>query len=202
MTPLPTEGHTSHGRFGGCHPDHDPERRKWQSPEAVLAEIGLRPGDTFIDIGCGAGFFAIPAARMVGENGKVYGLDISSEALDLLRGRAAEEGLANISLTLGRAEDTIVCEGCGDTVFFGNVLHDFDDPRLVLQNARHMVKSSGRLVNLDWKKEPMTPGPPIRKRLNEEDAAQMIAGAGFRVELRKESGPYHYLLVARPQPAR
>ena len=49
----------------------DHERRKWQNPEAILSSIGLRPGFTLIDIGCGSGFFALPAAKIVGKKGKV-----------------------------------------------------------------------------------------------------------------------------------
>ena len=50
-------------------------RRKWQNPEDILREIGLETGMTFLDIGCGNGFFTLPAARMVGPAGQVYGLD-------------------------------------------------------------------------------------------------------------------------------
>lgn len=53
----------------------DPERRKWQDPLAILSYIGLKTGQTFVDIGCGGGFFALPAARVVGESGRVYGID-------------------------------------------------------------------------------------------------------------------------------
>ena len=50
--------------FGGILRDEQ-ERRKWQNPEDILAEIGLRSGMTFMDIGCCQGFFTIPAARIV-----------------------------------------------------------------------------------------------------------------------------------------
>jgi cyclopropane fatty-acyl-phospholipid synthase-like methyltransferase len=47
------------------HHGDETERRKWQNPEAILSEIGLKSGQTFVDIGCGDGSFAIPAARLV-----------------------------------------------------------------------------------------------------------------------------------------
>lgn len=52
--------------FGGILRD---EQRKWQNPENILAEIGLRSGMTFMDNGCGQGFFTIPAAKIVGDSG-------------------------------------------------------------------------------------------------------------------------------------
>jgi ubiquinone/menaquinone biosynthesis C-methylase UbiE len=177
----------------------DPERRKWQNPEAILSSIGLNPGDTFADIGCGGGFFALPAARIVGKKGKVYGLDTNIESIAGLKDQASIEGLKNFCLTVGRAEESFMCEQCADIVFFGMVLHDFQDPSKVLENARVMVKPAGRLVNLDWKKEPMELGPPLKIRFDEEMAARLIEEAGFTLETIKDSGAYHYLVIAKPQ---
>lgn len=179
-------------------PAIDPERRKWQNPEAILADIGLKPGFTFIDIGCGGGFFTLPAARMVGRRGKVYGLDVDARSITRLKELAAKKGLKNLNLTVGRAEESVICEQCADIVFFGIALHDFQDPARVLKNAKKMVKSAGKLVNLDWKKEPMDLGPPLKIRFSKDIAVRLIQTAGFTVETVKDSGPYHYLVVARP----
>lgn len=178
--------------------DDEKERTKWQNPEAILADIGLKPGLTFIDVGCGEGFFALPAARIVGKKGKVCGVDIYKEAVDQLKEKAMKEGLRNLNLTIGAAEDTILCEGCADIVFFGIDLHDFRDPTKVLMNAKRMLKPTGRLVDLDWKKQPMEIGPPLHIRFSQEEAVKRIEAAGFRIETAKEAGPYHYLVIARP----
>jgi len=146
------------------------ERRRWQNPEAILLDIGLRKGFTFVDLGCGDGFFALPAAMLVGKRGKVYCLDIHAEVIDRLKERAMKEGLRNLTAKVGKAEETIFCEECADIVFLGIVLHDFEDPVKVLTNAKRMMKSTGRLIDLDWKKEPMELGPPLRIRFSEEEA--------------------------------
>jgi ubiquinone/menaquinone biosynthesis C-methylase UbiE len=177
---------------------NDPERRKWQNPETILANIGLKTGLTFMDIGCGGGFFALPAARVVGEGGKVYGIDTNAESISELRELASREGLNNLELTVGRAEDTVLCETCADIIFFGIVLHDFDDPSKVLQNAKKMLNSAGRLANLDWKKTSTQLGPPLQIRFSEEKAAQLIEAAGFEVLSVNDVGPYHYMIVAKP----
>ncbi len=172
------------------------ERRKWQNPEAILAGIGLKAGLTFMDIGCGSGFFALPAARIVGESGKVYGVDKASESISNLKELASREGLNNLDLTIGKAEDVVKCEACADIIFFGIVLHDFENPARVLENARKMLKPNGSLVNLDWKKEPAEFGPPVQIRFSQEEAVCLIEAGGFRVQAVKESGPYHYLVIA------
>lgn len=162
-----------------------------------MTDIGLKLGSIFTDIGCGNGFFALPAARMAGETGKVYGLDVDAEFIGELKEKAAEEGLTNVSLTVGEAEETVLCEACADIVFFGIDLHDFKDPTKVLVNAKRMLKSIGRLVDLDWKKEPMELGPPLEIRFSEEQAVKLIQNAGFEIKMTKEAGPYHYIIMAK-----
>ncbi|MBI2857474.1 MAG: class I SAM-dependent methyltransferase [Chloroflexi bacterium] len=185
------------GDMHKLHEMDDSERRQWQDPEAILTGIGVSAGSTFVDIGCGSGFFTRAAARLVGVNGKAYGIDISSEAIEEAKRRAVTEGLRNIALTSGKAEDMILCEGCADVVFFGIVLHDFESPSKVLRNARHMLKPGGRLANLDWKKQAMPFGPPLQKRFDEAKASALIESAGLIPEPAIESGPYHYLITAR-----
>jgi ubiquinone/menaquinone biosynthesis C-methylase UbiE len=177
------------------YPD-ERERRKWQDPEAILTGIGLQAGLTFMDIGCGNGFFALPAARIVGESGKVYGIDKDAESINNLKEMAGREGLHNLDLTVGKADDVVMCTACADIIFFGIVLHDFENPVVVLENARKMLKPSGRLVNLDWKKEPMELGPPLKIRFSPEEAVRLIEAAGFRIQEVTESGTYHYLVTA------
>jgi ubiquinone/menaquinone biosynthesis C-methylase UbiE len=182
-----------HGR---SRPFDDHERRKWQEPEAILSGIGVKSGMTFADIGCGGGFFALTAARMVGTNGKVYCLDASAAAIANLKEKAAGEGLKNLHLTVGRAEESVVCQHCADIVFIGTALHDFQDPSQVLENTKDIIKPTGRLVDLDWKKEPLF-GPPRHIRFDEAKASRLIEAAGYKIETIKDSGPYHYLIIAR-----
>jgi ubiquinone/menaquinone biosynthesis C-methylase UbiE len=176
----------------------DDARRKWHDPEAILYKIGLKPGDKFIDIGCGYGFFAIPAAKIVGEKGKVFGVDIYAEAIKELKETAAREGLSNLELVVGEAEKTVFCKACADIVFFGIDLHDFADPFTVLQNAREMLKPVGKVIDLDWKKIQMEFGPPFEKRFSEEQAKRLIESSGFIVETIEDVRPYNYLIIARP----
>jgi len=173
-------------------------RRKRHEPETTLKEIGLRAGMVFMDIGCGDGVFAIPAARLVGEKGKVYAVDADASAITRLKHEAVEKGLKNLKATVGAAEETVFCNECADIVFYSIVLHDFRDPAKVLHNAKRMIKPAGMLVNLDWKKKPMSFGPPVRIRFSEEQAANLIKQAGFRIESVRDAGRYHYIITAKP----
>jgi ubiquinone/menaquinone biosynthesis C-methylase UbiE len=185
---------TQHRHF---HIYPESERRAWQDPEDILSATCLRDGMTFVDVGCGDGFFSIPAARVVGEKGRVLAVDVDSERLRSLRGKAAKEGLDNIRTVEGKAEDTLPCHGEADVVFLGMVLHDFEDPEKVLANAAAMLKPGGVLANLDWKKEYRGIGPPASIRFDEGKAKGLISRHGFEAYSVTDRGPFHYLVLAK-----
>ena len=62
-----------------------------------------------------------------------------------------------------------------------------------------MRKSTGRLINLDWKKEHMSFGPPYARRFTERQSKKLIEDAGFIVESIEDTGLYHYLIAARKE---
>jgi ubiquinone/menaquinone biosynthesis C-methylase UbiE len=172
------------------------KRRSWYNPEAILQD--LDQGMTFVDVGCGDGFFSLLAAKKVGDNGKVYAVDIDASAIEKLKNHAKAEGIGNIDAKVGSAEYTVFCVGCADMVFFSMNLHDFDDPAKVLSNALKMVKSTGCLIDLDWKKQQMAFGPPFSIRFSEEKVCELLKNAGFKVDSMVDVGPYHYVVTAKP----
>ncbi len=172
------------------------ERRKRLDPQMVMGEIGLEEGEVLIDLGSGNGFFSIPAARIAGEKGRIYSIDANPDAIQFLRGKAFEENLGNVIATVGRAEETIPCEGCGDVVFFAEVLHDFQDQTMVLENAFRMLKPGGKVVNLDWKKERGEMGPPYHIRFSEQKVINLLTGAGFVMDSVEEFDAHHYIIKA------
>jgi ubiquinone/menaquinone biosynthesis C-methylase UbiE len=90
----------------------------------VLQEIGIRRGQTVLDFGCGSGTYTIPAARIVGEQGRVYALDKDKEALDKLMEKAESAGLKNIERmeTSGKLEIELADKSV-DVVLLFDVFH-------------------------------------------------------------------------------
>lgn len=182
----------------GCHGGFsldDATRRSWYNPEAILKD--LHAGMTFVDVGCGDGFFSLLAAKKVGPKGRVYAVDVDASGIEKLQNKADAQGLTNIVAAVGRAEDTVFCEECADIVFYSMDLHDFADPAKVLENARKMIKPTGKVLDLDWKKQEMPFGPPKAIRFSEEKVSELFRAAGFCAEVA-EAGPYHYLATAKP----
>ena len=185
----------------GCHGSFsldEPTRRSWYNPEAVLSEAGLRSDMMFADIGCGDGFFSILAAQIVCETGTVFAVDSDEKAIERLRSKATQLNLGNIKAVVGTAEKTVFCKACIDLVFYSMVLHDFEAPAQVLLNAKKMLKPSGTLANLDWKKARMPIGPPFAIRFSEQDTLGLLKMAGFNRSKVKDAGLYHYLVMSKP----
>jgi ubiquinone/menaquinone biosynthesis C-methylase UbiE len=183
----------------GCHGGFsldEATRRSWYNPDTILKDLGA--GMVFMDIGCGDGFFTVLAAKKVGETGKVYAVDVDASAVEKLKQKAQAAGLKNVTAKVGAAEDTVFCKKCADFVFYSMDLHDFNDPEKVLKNAKEMVKPTGWLIDLDWKKIEMPFGPPVAIRFSEEKIAGLMKSAGFTVAEVKDAGPYHYLVTAKP----
>jgi ubiquinone/menaquinone biosynthesis C-methylase UbiE len=173
------------------------ERKKLQNPPEILKKIGLQPGQKLLDIGCGDGFFTIPASKIVGPEGKIYGIDIDSDAICRLKLKISKEGLKNIELKIGPAETTIFPNVQADFAFFSIDLHDFKEVTKVLTNARRMLKDGGTLIDIDWKKEAMEFGPSMEKKFDINKAKLIIRTAGFKFEKVEELGPFFYMITAK-----
>src|SRR5690349_7185835 len=78
-----------------------PEREEEEKPELLLKALKLKPGDAAADIGAGTGYYSWRMAKVVGEKGRVYAVDIQQEMLDLLAEKMAERKITNIKEVLG-----------------------------------------------------------------------------------------------------
>lgn len=175
---------------------NEEERLKRQDPVKILESSGLKPSMTFIDLGSNEGFFTLPAAKIVGPKGQIYAVDVDKQAIETLNQKLTNLGTSNFGTVSGRAEDTVFGKGIADFVFLGTVLHDFADPLQVLKNAKTMLKPSGKLVNLDWRKKATVMGPPLDIRFSKAKSRALIEEAGMRVTSVKNYDDSYYLIEA------
>lgn len=130
-----------------------PERVDEEQPERVLDAMGLRPGDVVADVGCGSGYYARRIARRVQPGGTVYCEDIQPEMLDIMRERAADEGVTGIEPVLGTATDPRLPAGAMDWVIIADVYHEMSDPAPMLAGIRHALTPGGQVALLEYRAE-------------------------------------------------
>lgn len=116
--------------------------QKWEQFNLV------KEGQTFLDYGCGPGWFAMPAAKTVGMSGKVYALDCFSRQLKMVEGRARKAGLTNIETILSDNKTGLPDE-CIDTIWMCDVFHEVKQRRAVLEELHRVLRSEGVLAIYD-----------------------------------------------------
>ena len=170
-----------------------PERVRSEDPRALWRRAGLAPGMTVVDVGAGSGYFALPAAEIVGPTGRVFAVDVSPELVGLVRDRIRERGLTNAVALRSTAKKIPLPSGRADRVLMANLLHGL--PSSTVAEAARLVRPGGRLLNEDWAKRPTEGGPPVEHRLTPTEASQVLERYGLRRVGSAAFGPSHYLVT-------
>jgi len=125
-------------------------RRFFQNPEELLGRF-IHEGQTVIDIGCGSGFFTLPMARLVGENGRVIAVDIQKGMLDKVDHNAKKAGLqSRIQLHQSREDRLEVTEKVDFALAFWMV-HEVPDTRKFLVQVRDILKPGASFLLVEPK---------------------------------------------------
>ena len=113
----------------------------------LLKDVGIKAGQVVLDFGCGSGTYTIPAAKIIGDKGKVYALDKDSEALNELMRKAQSAGLNNIERLETEGELRIdLTDNSVDAVLLFDVLHYYyfpqmDDKRKLFNEVHRICKA-------------------------------------------------------------
>jgi len=113
------------------------------NPYDRLNAAGLKPGQKVLEVGCGPGFFTIPAAKIVGDEGFVYALDLNSFAVEHVRRKVERSGQGNVKVVYADAIKTGLPEGSIDVAFLFSVIHAFSEVGEVMKEMHRVLKADG-----------------------------------------------------------
>jgi len=152
--------------------------KRWLDNHAseVLTELGVKAGQEILDFGCGSGTYTIPAAKLVGKDGRVYALDINKGTLDRMEERAKQEGLRNIVRIDTPSEGGIPLEDeTIDLILMIDVLQEIDNRESLFDEVYRILKTGG-IVSV----YPM--------HIAEEEVEKLATSKGLSLEERKIQG--------------
>ena len=107
---------------------------------------GVQPGDAVLDVCCGTGASALPAAQMVGPSGRVLGVDFAERLLELGRAKAMKRGLGNVEFMTGDLTRLDVEDGFFDVVICAFGIFFAPDMPAALNGLWRRVRTGGTLV--------------------------------------------------------
>jgi SAM-dependent methyltransferase len=141
-----------------------PERQEEERPDLLLPALEIKRGQAVADIGAGTGYYTRQLAKLVGESGTVYAVDIQPEMLDLLTNKMAELKIKNVKPVLGTVSDPKLPADALDLILMVDVYHEFDHPYEMAKAMTRALKPGGRIVFIEFRAEnPEIPIKPVHK---------------------------------------
>lgn len=120
----------------------------------IGAIVGPRPGSVVADIGAGSGFMAHLFSRLVGQEGRVYAVDINGALLESIAAGAEEKGLSNLETVLCTEKSAKLPPESVDLVFICDTYHHFEYPRNTMSTVHRALRPGGQLVIVDFERIP------------------------------------------------
>jgi ubiquinone/menaquinone biosynthesis C-methylase UbiE len=172
-------------------------REREEQSTLMLENLGVLPGMTVCDMGCGNGYHSLRLAKRVGPRGKVLAVDIQSEMLRLLKARAQRGGLNNITPVLSTPLDPQLPKGKVDLILCVDVYHEFSHPERMLRAMRESLSAKGQLVLVEYREEdPRVPIKPLHKMSKRQILKELLPN-GYRLVREFNDLPWQHMMFFR-----
>ena len=169
-------------------------REREERCSLMLANLGVKPGMTVCDMGCGNGFHTLKLARMTGPTGSVLAVDVQPEMLKLLRERTEKEGLENITPILGSFHHPRLPPKSVDLILLVDVYHEFSHPVSMLKGMRESLRPEGVIVLVEFRSEDLkVPIKPLHK-MSKEQILKEIPANGFKLVKDYDKLPWQHMM--------
>lgn len=168
------------------------------TPEHLIEHLFIRKGGTVADIGSGSGAYLIPLARKVGEEGKVYAIDIHKEVLDTAKKTLDSLGYINVDIIWANIEEGVYLDSYAlDAVVLSNTLFMLEHKEQALREIKRVLIPEGLMLVVDWSKSHGGIGPHTDHVVTEAQAEDLCIKSGFTIVSRLPAGEYHYAFIAK-----
>jgi len=135
----------------------NPVRRKIQSPKAITEWMGVKDGMTILEIGPGSGTFTFEVAEQVGDDGRIYAIDIQESIVNALGEKVEDRGINNVEVKQASVYELPFPDRYFDRVFMVTVFGEIPDKREALVEIHRVLKDDGILAIGEFLPDPDYP---------------------------------------------
>lgn len=170
------------------------EREREERCSMMLANLGVKPGMTVCDMGCGNGFHTLQIAKLLGRSGQVFGVDVQPTMLKLLRERMEGQGIENVVPILGSFHNPRLPQKSVDLILMVDVYHEFSHPVQMLAAMKKSLKPDGVIVLVEFRTEDEdVPIKPLHKMSKKQIHKEMNAN-GLKLVKEFNRLPWQHMM--------
>ena len=170
------------------------------NPQKNLEELSIGRGAHVADFGAGSGHYSLAVARLVGEDGKVFCIDINGDLLTKVKNHARQEGLENLDIIksdLERPKGSKLQDASVELVIIANTLFALEDKVAVVKEAFRILRPKGRVLVVEWSDSFAGLGPHTSHVVTKEESQKIFENEKFKLEREISAGDHHYGLIFR-----
>ncbi len=178
------------------------EQTETLSAQTIIKRAGIKKGMHVAEIGTGGdGHVVFPVAKKVGEEGRVYAIEVQKNLLDLLERRSVDMDLHNVDFIHAHAElinGTTLPNNTVDRIIYVNTMHQMDNKENALTEAARILKQDGEILIIDWGKQKGCPHPSLKNYcFDPEDLAPIWKKANLVHIDTFDVSPYYWGTVLK-----
>lgn len=168
------------------------------NPKQIVSALAITPGLKIADLGAGTGAFSVAFSERLGENGKVYSIEVQEPLFLKLKDEIKTRHLSNIEPILADIESrggTHIIDSLIDVVLLSNVMFQVEDKDGCIEEVKRIIKSGGKVVVIDWTDSFLGMGPRPESIFSEEKARSIFENKGFKFVEKINTGEHHYGII-------
>lgn len=179
---------------------NNPRRERWERTSKIIEALPLKKGDSIADVGAGPGYYSFKFSQIVGDEGRVYAVEVNPRHIEYLSGVVSKEGFSNIKVVRSRDNDVQLAEPV-DMAFLGSLYHVVysylsEEERVdFIESIKKVLKPDGTLAIVDnaLVRDSTLPyhGPYIAKEL----IIEQMKFYGFQLTAVEQFIPQRYMLL-------
>jgi ubiquinone/menaquinone biosynthesis C-methylase UbiE len=122
------------------------QRDTWQRADEIIQKLNIKGGSNVADIGSHEGYFTMKLAKVVGDAGKIYAVDVNKDKIEKLKKHLKQRNISNVTTILGEENNPHLPALSLDAVLIVDTYHEMDAHQEILQHIKSALKSKGRLL--------------------------------------------------------